>query len=216
MTRREIWQPPPNSPVLIVGSVPEDRAALVRILEFEDWRVQEAAGCAQALSLLEQTRFPVLICHQEVAGGDWQDLLSACQLLPAPPQFIVFSRIADCLLWAEALNLGAWDVLGAPPVAEEVLRVVGLATHKWWRRKVDVQRAGLASEPHEDFSPSFLEQELIHLAQCGLSDEEIAEALGIPSVKAARWLSALRRTGVASPHGPVSLTKRGATSHSAR
>jgi DNA-binding NtrC family response regulator len=213
MSRREIWQPPPNSPVLIVGSVPEDRAALVRILEFEDWRVQEAEGCAQALSLLEQTRFPVLICHQELVDGDWQDLLAACQSLPTPPQFIVFSRIADCLLWAEALNLGAWDVLGAPPVTEEVLRVVGLASQKWWRRKVDVQRAGAASA-HEDFSPSLLEQELMHLAQCGLSDDEIAEALGIPSVRAARWLSALRRKGVASPHGPVSLSKRGAASHS--
>jgi len=190
MSRQRLWQPPPNSPVLVVGSAPEDHDALVSILTSKDWRVQEAASCAEALSLLRHTRFPVLICHAQVAGGHWRDLLGVCQLLPTSPQFIVFSRLADCDLWAEVLNLGAWDVLGAPPVADEVLGVVGLATQRWWRQRADVQRASAAPS-------NILEEELKQLAEWGLSDGEIAEVLGIPSVEAARRLGDLHRKELA-------------------
>ena len=102
MSRREVWQPPPNSPVLIVSGVAEDGAALRRILESEKWLVQEAAGCARALSILRQTPFPVLICQQELGRADWRDLLRISLLVPSPPQFIVSSRVADYQLWAEA------------------------------------------------------------------------------------------------------------------
>jgi hypothetical protein len=40
-----------------------------------------------------------------------------------PPNFIVFSCLADEFLWAEVLNLGGFDVLMTPFEPEEVLRV---------------------------------------------------------------------------------------------
>jgi CheY-like chemotaxis protein len=39
---------------------------------------------------------------------------------PDPPMLIVTSRLADDYLWAEALNLGAYDVLAKPFDASEV------------------------------------------------------------------------------------------------
>jgi FixJ family two-component response regulator len=44
---------------------------------------------------------------------------------------IVTSRLADEHLWAEALNLGAYDVLAKPFDQEEVIRVLSSA----WLRK---------------------------------------------------------------------------------
>ena len=41
------------------------------------------------------------------------------------------SRLADERLWAEALNLGAWDVLAKPFDTNEVIRTVSIAGQHW-------------------------------------------------------------------------------------
>ena len=51
--------------------------------------------------------------------------------LPDPPFLIVASRLADERLWAEALNLGAYDVLAKPFDSTEVTRIVGMAWLRW-------------------------------------------------------------------------------------
>lgn len=48
-------------------------------------------------------------------------------LLPEPPCFIVTSELADEYLWAEALNLGAYDVLIKPFDPIELIRSLSLA-----------------------------------------------------------------------------------------
>jgi hypothetical protein len=50
-----------------------------------------------------------------------------------PPLLIVPYRLADEYLWAEALNLGAFDVLAKSFDGNEVDRTLGLA----WRHRVD-------------------------------------------------------------------------------
>jgi DNA-binding response OmpR family regulator len=46
----------------------------------------------------------------------------------------VSSRLADDYPWAEALNLGAYDVLAKPFEATEVIRIVSLAWRHWQDR----------------------------------------------------------------------------------
>ena len=50
------------------------------------------------------------------------------------PAVIVTSRLADNRLWAEALSLGAYDVLAKPFNPDEVLRTVSLAWRDWHHR----------------------------------------------------------------------------------
>jgi DNA-binding response OmpR family regulator len=61
-------------------------------------------------------------------------MLERISLLSDPPLFIVTSRLADERLWAEALNLGAWDVLAKPFESDEVIRIVTIATQHWQDR----------------------------------------------------------------------------------
>ena len=61
-------------------------------------------------------------------------MLDEISLLPDPPLFIVTSRLADERLWAEALNLGAWDVLAKPYDTDEVIRIVSVARQHWQDR----------------------------------------------------------------------------------
>jgi FixJ family two-component response regulator len=51
--------------------------------------------------------------------------------LPNAPSLIVVSKLADDRLWAEALNLGAWDVLAKPFNHIEVIRSVKSAWQHW-------------------------------------------------------------------------------------
>jgi DNA-binding response OmpR family regulator len=47
---------------------------------------------------------------------------------------MVTSRLADERLWAEALNLGAYDVLAKPFDGREVIRILSLAWQHWQDR----------------------------------------------------------------------------------
>jgi hypothetical protein len=83
---------------------------------------------------MEALRFhqiPVVVCNSDVMPGAWRQLLEQSKELPAPPSVIVASRLADEYLWAEALNLGAYDVLAKPLVAVEVTGVLDLALLRW-------------------------------------------------------------------------------------
>jgi DNA-binding response OmpR family regulator len=63
-------------------------------------------------------------------------MLEVLTPLSNPPFLIVTSRTADERLWAEALNLGAYDVLAKPYNQAEVIRVVSLAWLLWKERRV--------------------------------------------------------------------------------
>jgi DNA-binding response OmpR family regulator len=62
-----------------------------------------------------------------LSPGTWKDLYCALLALTAPPVFIVTSRLADERLWAEALNVGVYDVLAKPLETSEVNRSLSLA-----------------------------------------------------------------------------------------
>jgi len=66
-------------------------------------------------------------------------MLHRISLLADPPLLILTSRLADERLWAESLNLGAWDVLPKPFQAGEAVRIVAAAWQHWQSRH-DVYR----------------------------------------------------------------------------
>ena len=126
-----IPSPERTAVVLAVSPVPSDRIQLREILCQEKWKLQEASNCCEALALMCDQSVPVLLCERDLADGDWEELLNAAARLPAPPNLIVFSRLADASLWAQVLNLGGFDVLMTPFEPEEVLRVTFAAWSRW-------------------------------------------------------------------------------------
>ena len=108
--------------VLSVSPSDEDCVSLERILN-SNWTVTASATPASALAVLRETPIPILICDCDCdpAPGAWHELLDRISLLPDPPLMILSSRLADERLWAEGLNLGAWDVLAKPFQTEETI-----------------------------------------------------------------------------------------------
>ena len=112
--------------VLIISSWADDRASLRTIFRNSPWQLREAITGGEGLVALRNDPhgIPVVICEHHLPDGDWKGLLAEVVEMPARPRLIVFSRLADERLWAEVLNLGAFDLLvGSPFEAEEVLRV---------------------------------------------------------------------------------------------
>jgi DNA-binding NtrC family response regulator len=127
--------------VLSISPSDEDRASLQSILK-SDGTVIACSTVASALSALSEMPIPIVICDCDSSSGSWSEMLHRISLLPDPPLFIVTSRLADERLWAEALNLGAWDVLAKPFDADEVIRIAGIARQHWQdRHGVNFSRA---------------------------------------------------------------------------
>ena len=97
--------------VLSVSPLRQDHLALEAIFGHSKWKLLCGDDRVSALPLLEKHNIAVVLCEADVQRRTWVDLLESFRDVPHPPSLIVASRLADERLWAEALNLGAWDVL---------------------------------------------------------------------------------------------------------
>jgi DNA-binding response OmpR family regulator len=93
--------------------------------------MHRASTLADSTQLLQRHSIGVIVCDRDLPPHSWKDLLLEVAALPKPPLIIVTSRHADDYLWAEALNLGAYDVLPKPFDAAEVRRTVRIAALHW-------------------------------------------------------------------------------------
>lgn len=117
----------------------EDRAALRSIFRRAEWQLcpdsvwalKTASSLDEAMTTLRSKRIPIVLCDRELGQRTWKDLLAQIDLLNDPPYLIVTSRQADDRLWAEALNLGAYDVLPTPFDPVETTRTLSLAWLRW-------------------------------------------------------------------------------------
>jgi len=125
--------------VLSVSPMADDHTSLSSIFERSErilcsdskWTLRPCATVESAIAVLRQARIPLVVTERDLAPGSWRDILENLLLLPDPPVLIVTSRLADEYLWAEALNLGAYDVLAKPFDASEVMRALGSAWRHW-------------------------------------------------------------------------------------
>jgi DNA-binding NtrC family response regulator len=125
--------------LLSVGLIEEDHSFLEGILKCSQcdlrptckWQLNACPTLASALAALRKVRVPVVVCESDLQPGTWKEFLEELRTLPDPPLLIVTSRIADERLWAEALNLGAYDVLAQPFDGTEVTRIVSMAWLRW-------------------------------------------------------------------------------------
>jgi CheY-like chemotaxis protein len=125
--------------ILSVSPSDADHAALRQILQPAEttpemncrWMVHPVSTAASTAEVLAQEEIPIVISECNLSSGTWQTILEVISPLAQPPLLIVASRVADERLWAEALNLGAWDVLAKPFDSQEVIRVLDWAWRHW-------------------------------------------------------------------------------------
>ena len=129
--------------ILTVSTHTNDILSLARIFDHSSWNFNSATSMQAGLRFLATTPVEVVLCDRSLPDGDWRDLLNALSTLENSPQMIVTAHDADDHLWAEVLNLGAYDVLAKPFNATEVYRTVSNA----WRQCVKSRRVKLSGVP---------------------------------------------------------------------
>lgn len=138
--------------VLSIGPFVEDHSALSGIIARAQWplcpssrwTLQSCTNLDSGMLFLKNHRAPLVICEGDLGAATWRDFWAQAASLPDPPFLIVTSRLADEYLWAEALNLGAYDVLAKPFQSEEVVRALSQAwLHRTYRRGAAPSRSAI-------------------------------------------------------------------------
>jgi DNA-binding NtrC family response regulator len=125
--------------VLSVSPIEDDHACLYDIFQRSHWNLYTdrtwtlflGHTLKAAVNALRGGLIQVVISERDLLPGTWREILEHSLLLPVPPLVIVTSRFADDCLWAEALNLGAFDVVAKPFEADEVIRIFSSAWRHW-------------------------------------------------------------------------------------
>jgi DNA-binding NtrC family response regulator len=112
------------SQVLFISGSPEDARRISEMLHALPIHVQHAGSLKQARTHLGQTRFDVILTEAALPDGSWIDVLHLARECPEDTQVIVTDPHADAHFWAEALNLGAYDLLAQPFYEPEVRRIL--------------------------------------------------------------------------------------------
>lgn len=119
------------TPIVVAGPFDEHFLRLLEILKPTEWAVYWSATGAEAMATLRRGDVPVVLCESKLPDGGWRGLIAEVESLVRPPRIVVTTVCANRRLWAEVLNLGAYDLLLKPYDADEVIHVVTCACQFW-------------------------------------------------------------------------------------
>ena len=103
--------------ILSISPTMEDHQLLQQILSSHPqttWRLKTSFDVGSATVALKEHPVAIVMCESRMPDGTWHDILHCVSALDDPPLLIVTSKFADERLWAEALHLGAFDVIAKP------------------------------------------------------------------------------------------------------
>jgi hypothetical protein len=133
--------PAAESMAVFVGMAGGDMASFDSVFRQLGCNVHTTSDCAliarptpAAPCVVVERPVSIVICDADISGA-WREISERVSLLPDPPLLIVTSRVADERLWAEALNLGVWDVLAQPLDRVAVTRSITVAWQHWRARR---------------------------------------------------------------------------------
>jgi DNA-binding NtrC family response regulator len=127
----------PKVRVLAVSPFESDHTILTHIFGHTAWELDSVHTLREALARMEESPSPVVLCEENLADGDWKDLLAISAQQTGPCCVIVMSENADERLWAEVLNIGAYDVLAKPLHSKEIFNSIGQA----WRHSMNCRKS---------------------------------------------------------------------------
>ena len=113
--------------VLFISGHPEDARDLTRMLVDLPFALHYAKSLRQARKLLRENEYAVILTEAALPDGDWLDVLELAREGSREPQVIVTEPQADARFWAEALNLGAYDLVAQPFYRPEIRRILSYA-----------------------------------------------------------------------------------------
>jgi DNA-binding NtrC family response regulator len=116
-----------RSRILFLSGRQNDASVISEMLHELPLTLDAAGGLQEARTKLLLDEYQMVLTEAELPDGNWLDVLHLVRSSPQDIQVIVTSAHADAALWAEALNLGVYDVLAQPFYEPEVRRILSNA-----------------------------------------------------------------------------------------
>ena len=113
-----------RSRVLFASGCEEDARRLSQMLHSLPLSLDHASTVQQMNAKLRQFDYDVILTEAALPDGNWLDVLHLARKQPAEIEVIVTDPHADARFWAEALNLGAYDLVSQPFYEPEVRRIL--------------------------------------------------------------------------------------------
>lgn len=113
-----------RSRILFISGCADDARRLSRMLHDLPIVLQHVGTLRQARTQLQQEEYDVILTEAELPDGKWPEVLSLAREAPRKMEVIVTDPQADARVWAEVLNLGAYDLLAQPFYEPEVQRIL--------------------------------------------------------------------------------------------
>jgi DNA-binding NtrC family response regulator len=98
--------------------------------------LDHAESLQQARAQLRRKEYDVVLTEAALPDGNWLDALHLARENPGDVEVIVTDPQADARFWAEALNLGAYDLLTQPFYEPEVRRILYNACSRPWHQPI--------------------------------------------------------------------------------
>lgn len=116
-----------ESGILFVSPHREDAAIVSRMLGSLSVSIEYVTDLRQAQAQMQSRTYEVILSAANLSDGTWLDVLDLARHLAPGAEVIVTDPNADARFWAEALNLGAYDLIAQPFASGEVQRILGNA-----------------------------------------------------------------------------------------
>ncbi len=110
--------------MLTVGLSERNSRDLDAIIRPCKWEVTAVRSCVDARAAIRSNAPAIALFETGTVGCHWRTMWLTASAAAIPPLFILVSEAADDTLWAEALNVGVYDVLATPFRIEEVVRTL--------------------------------------------------------------------------------------------
>ena len=113
-----------RSRILFISGRQEDARHLSQMLHALPLKLEHVPSLDLARTRLQRQDYDVILTEAALPDGKWLDVLHLVRECPREAEVIVTDPQADARFWAEALNLGAYDLLAQPFYEPEVRRIL--------------------------------------------------------------------------------------------
>ena len=116
-----------RSRILCISGHQEDARQLSQMLKALPLVVDHVGTLQLARAQLRKQDYDVVLSEAALPDGNWLDVLHLVRETPREMKVVVTDPRADADFWAQALNLGAYDLLAQPFYEPEVRRILSNA-----------------------------------------------------------------------------------------
>lgn len=118
------------SKILVIDDEKAIRGTLKEILEFEKYKVDEAADGEEGLKMIQSNDYDVVLCDIKMPKMDGMEVLEKAKSLGVEAQFIMVSAHGTIETAVDATKTGAFDFISKPPDLNRLLVSVRNAMDK--------------------------------------------------------------------------------------